>query len=83
MFNIGEHQPVATKNKPRTKPSGQKNPVKLPPDVLELERDDRVSFRCPPVLREAIEAYARKDHRSVSDWLVLAVNEVINRREDF
>lgn len=72
-----------TKNKSRAKSPGTKNPFKLPPDVLELERDDRVSFRCPPVLRQAIEAHARKDHRSVSDWLVIAVNEVINRREDF
>jgi len=82
LSNIREH-PTIVKAKAKSKSSGPSDLLKLPPDVLELERDDRVSFRCPPVLRQAIEAHARRDHRSVSDWLVLAVNEIINRREDF
>jgi predicted HicB family RNase H-like nuclease len=39
-------------------------------------RDDRVTFRCPPRLRAAIEAAALQDHRSVSDWVVLALTRV-------
>lgn len=57
-------------------------PTTLPADVLDMDRDDRVSFRCPPVLRQAIEAHAKRDHRSVSDWLTIAVTEILNLREE-
>jgi len=52
------------------------------PDIADLDRDDRLSFRCPAVLRQAIEAHARRDRRSVSDWIVLALNRVVNELDD-
>jgi len=61
-----------TKQKPRTRT----------PKLPEREvRNDRLSFRCPVVLRQAIEALAAKDRRTVSDWIVIALNEIVNRRE--
>lgn len=38
-------------------------------------KSDRVTFRCPAVMRRALEALARADHRSVSDWITLRLSD--------
>jgi hypothetical protein len=40
-------------------------------------RDERVTFRCPPSLRTAIEAAALKDSRKMSDWIVLQLTRAL------
>lgn len=34
-------------------------------------------------LRQAVEAHAKQDCRSVGGWIVLALHEVVNRRDDY
>jgi hypothetical protein len=55
---------------------------KVEPDVANLDRDDRLSFRCPAVLKQAIENCARRDRRSVSDWIVIALNHAVNQADE-
>ena len=45
-------------------------------------RDDRVTFRCSAVLRQAIEKLAAEDRRSVSDWIVIQLDRAVNLIEE-
>lgn len=40
-------------------------------------REARFTLRLPPSLRDAIERCADKDRRSVSDWIVLALERAV------
>ena len=53
-------------------------------DVTKKERtrplrEERVTFRCPTTLRDAIERAAERDRRTVSDWIVLALERAVTQ----
>ena len=44
------------------------------------KRDERMAFRIPSKLRDAIERAAERDQRTLSDWIVLALTDAVAKK---
>jgi predicted DNA-binding protein len=45
-------------------------------------KNDRIAFRLSAELRAKIEGYAKRDRRTVSDWVQLALEERVQQLDE-
>ena len=50
-------------------------------DVTRAKRDVRVTVRVPRRLRAAMRRLAESDRRSLSDWLIVQLEDVVAARD--